>query len=186
MHRAAQVHPSATVEVGSYVMAGARVAGEAKIRSTAVVGAGVVVGENTEVHSGVKLTNCAVGASCILHIGACVGADGFGFTHAPDGTIVVKPQEMGVVIEEGVVLGANTCVDRGSWRDTRIGAHTKVDNLVQIGHNAKACPRPLVLGSGECLRVLTLCFPPRHMAVAGRPSVHPLCPRCPWRLEYAR
>jgi UDP-3-O-[3-hydroxymyristoyl] glucosamine N-acyltransferase len=64
-----------------------------------------------------------------------LGADGFGFVVGPTGELTKKPQERSVVLGDGVELGANTCVDRGSWRDTRIGDNTKVDNLVQIGHN---------------------------------------------------
>jgi UDP-3-O-[3-hydroxymyristoyl] glucosamine N-acyltransferase LpxD len=78
-----------------------------------------------------------VGAYCIIGPGAVIGSTGFGYVHQPDGTWTEKPHDYGVILDAGVHVGANTCIDRGSWRDTRIGAGTRIDNLVHIAHNVR-------------------------------------------------
>ncbi|XP_028767837.1 probable UDP-3-O-acylglucosamine N-acyltransferase 2, mitochondrial [Neltuma alba] len=83
----------------------------------------------------VALSNCQVGNLCVFHNGVCIGQDGFGFYVDGSGNVIKKPQMLNVIIGAHVEIGANTCIDRGSWRDTTIGDHTKLDNLVQIGHN---------------------------------------------------
>eukprot|EP00850_Spirogloea_muscicola_P009890 SM000056S18008 [mRNA] locus=s56:657120:665114:+ [translate_table: standard] len=83
----------------------------------------------------VALQNCTVGDRCTFHSGACIGQDGFGFTIDNEGRVVKKPQLLRVIIGDDVEVGANSCIDRGSWRDTIIGDCVKIDNLVQIGHN---------------------------------------------------
>ncbi|XAR53749.1 UDP-3-O-(3-hydroxymyristoyl)glucosamine N-acyltransferase [Bertholletia excelsa] len=99
-------------------------------------GPAVTAGQSTNIGYNVALSNCTIGDSCVIHNGACVGQDGFGFFVDEHGDMVKKPQTLKAVIEDRVEIGANTCVDRGSWRDTTIGSHIKIDNLVQIGHNA--------------------------------------------------
>ena len=136
VHCYAAVDPSAIVEPGAVVFPGARIAAGCRVGACSVVGPGVVLGEKTQVGYGCSLSHATVGARCTLHHGVRLGADGFGFVVDPaTGELTKKPQERSVVLGDGVELGANTCVDRGSWRDTRIGDNTKVDNLVQIGHN---------------------------------------------------
>lgn len=83
----------------------------------------------------VALANCMIGDFCVIHSGVCIGQDGFGFFIDEQGNMVKKPQTLKARIENHVEIGANTCIDRGSWRDTVVGEHTKIDNLVQIGHN---------------------------------------------------
>lgn len=147
MHCYAAVDPSAIVEPGAVVFPGARVAAGCRVGACSVVGPGVVLGEGTQVGYGVAISHARVGARCTLHHGVKIGADGFGFTVDPaTGQLTKKPQELGVVLGDDVELGANTCVDRGSWRDTRIGDSTKVDNLVQIGHNVVIGSRCLLCG----------------------------------------
>lgn len=136
VHTQADVHVSAVVEHGAIVESHSEVGANARICAGSVVGPGVVIGVSTTLGYNVVLQNCTVGASCILHPGVCVGQDGFGFLESPTGEIVKKPQLLRVQIGNHVEIGANSCVDRGSWRDTVIGDHTKIDNLVQIGHNA--------------------------------------------------
>ena len=159
------------MEPGAVVFPGARVAAGCRVGACSVVGPGVVLGEGTQVGYGVAISHARVGARCTLHHGVRIGADGFGFAVDPaTGELTKKPQERGVVLGDGVELGANTCVDRGSWRDTRIGDDTKVDNLVQIGHN-------VVVGAGHQLplRVHTLtscttgsrCLLCGHVALGG-------------------
>jgi len=127
--------------VGEHVVLGDRVV----VGPTCVIGEGCQVGDDTVLHPGVVLEpGCQVGARCILHAGVVVGSDGFGF--ATSGGVHHKVPQVGrVVIEDDVELGANVCVDRATLGETRIGRGTKVDNLVQIGHN-------VVIGEG-CLLV---------------------------------
>jgi len=80
----------------------------------------------------VVLSNCSVGEFCTIHNGACIGQDGFGFFVDEDGQVKKKPQMLYARIGDHVEIGANTCIDRGSWRETLIGDHTKIDNLVQV------------------------------------------------------
>jgi UDP-3-O-[3-hydroxymyristoyl] glucosamine N-acyltransferase len=136
----AHVHPSAqlgadvTVDPGAVV--GPRV----------IVGAGTTISANTVVGADVRIgRDCAIGPNCtvihselgdrvILHPGARIGQDGFGYVSSPEGHAKV-PQVGRVVIHDDVEIGAGTTVDRGGMRDTVIGQGTKIDNLVQIGHN---------------------------------------------------
>ena len=125
----------------------------AVVGANSVVGEGVRVGRGTVLRFGVALSHCNVGAGCVLHHGVAAGADGFGFDVDPaTGRVLKKPQELRVLIGDEVEIGANSCVDRGSWRDTVVGDQCKLDNMVQVGHNA-------LLGTG-CL----LCG---HVALGG-------------------
>ncbi|KAL3676236.1 hypothetical protein R1sor_026184 [Riccia sorocarpa] len=135
VHALAQVDETVVVEFGAVVHANARVGSNSHISSGSVVGPHVLIGCDTRLGFNVSLENCSVGDSCTLHNGVCVGQDGFGFTVNEKGQVVKKPQLLKVQIGHFVEIGANTCIDRGSWRDTVIGDHTKIDNLVQIGHN---------------------------------------------------
>ncbi|KAL2608198.1 hypothetical protein R1flu_026771 [Riccia fluitans] len=135
VHGLAEVDETVVVEPGAVVHANARIGPNSHISSGSVVGPHVVIGSDTHLGFNVSLQNCSVGDSCTLHNGVCVGQDGFGFTIDDKGQVVKKPQLLKVQIGHFVEIGANTCVDRGSWRDTVIGDHTKIDNMVQIGHN---------------------------------------------------
>ncbi|KAF7060687.1 hypothetical protein CFC21_067465 [Triticum aestivum] len=135
LHRAASVDPSAVVEAGAVVHSGAVIGKEVVVGSGTVVGPSVSVGQSTRIGYNVVLSNCSVGEFCTIHNGACIGQDGFGFFVDQDGQVKKKPQELYARIGDNVEIGANTCIDRGSWRDTMIGDDTKIDNLVQIGHN---------------------------------------------------
>ena len=122
----------------AYVGPGAVLADRADVHPGAYVGAGASVGEDTIVGPNATIHHgCKVGARCHLYAGAVVGSDGFGF--APDlrtGLHVKIPQLGIVVIEDDVEVGANTTIDRAAMGETRIGRGTKIDNLVQVGHNA--------------------------------------------------
>jgi UDP-3-O-[3-hydroxymyristoyl] glucosamine N-acyltransferase len=139
-------HPSAVIdssarvgegtEIGASVViaAGAEIGPGCRIGANATIGEGVVVGEGTEIGANATLSHCLVGRDCQIHPGVCIGNRGFGFTLDPEGYLDV-PQLGRVVIEDGVEIGANSTIDRGSGPDTVIGAGSKIDNLVQIGHN---------------------------------------------------
>jgi UDP-3-O-[3-hydroxymyristoyl] glucosamine N-acyltransferase len=94
------------------------------------------VGENTIIYAGVKIYHdCVIGNNVIIHAGAVIGADGFGFVPDKEGVYKKIPQIGNVIIEDDVEIGANTCVDRATLNSTVIKKGTKIDNLVQLAHN---------------------------------------------------
>ncbi|MFN9101826.1 MAG: UDP-3-O-(3-hydroxymyristoyl)glucosamine N-acyltransferase [Betaproteobacteria bacterium] len=143
------VHPSAVVEEGAridaaasvgplcFVGRGARIATGAVLGPHCHVGDGAEVGAGTWLKARVMLSEgCRIGARGIVHGGAVIGADGFGF--APHQGRWEKIEQLGaVVIGDDVEIGANTCIDRGALDDTVLGDGVKLDNLVQIGHNVR-------------------------------------------------
>lgn len=123
------IGPFAVIEPGAKLGAGVQV------HAFAYVGRGVVLGEQTIVYPHVTLyKGVQVGARCILHAGAVLGADGFGFAPQADGYHKI-PQLGGVILEDDVEVGANTCIDRAVMGNTIIRRGVKLDNLVQIAHN---------------------------------------------------
>jgi len=134
------VHQTAVLEPGVRIEPGAVVGPEAHVGSGTTIAAGTTVG--FRVHIGrdcfigpnANVTHALVGDRVVLHAGVSVGQDGFGFAMGPDGHLKV-PQIGRVIIQDDVEVGANTAIDRGALRDTVIGEGTKIDNLVQIGHN---------------------------------------------------
>ena len=136
----AVVHPEARLEPGVIVDPGAVIGPRAEIGSgvvigpNAVVGPDVKIGRDSAVGAGASVVHALVGDRVIIHAGARIGQDGFGFAMGPSGHLKV-PQVGRVVVQDDVEIGANTTIDRGANRDTVIGEGTKIDNLVQIGHN---------------------------------------------------
>jgi UDP-3-O-[3-hydroxymyristoyl] glucosamine N-acyltransferase len=134
------IHPSAVV------------ADSAALGENVSVGANCVIGENVKIGTATVLypnvtvyDNVIIGSKVIIHSGAVIGADGYGFI-PKDGKIYKVPQMGSVIIEDDVEIGANTCVDRGTFTNTVIGKGSKLDNLVQIAHNVKAGKNVLVAG----------------------------------------
>lgn len=108
------------------------------------------VGIGTLIHpSAVIGPNVTIGAGCIIKPGAVIGMDGFGYERDQEGRWVLKAHEFGVVIEDDVHIGANTCIDRGSWRDTRIMNGVRIDNLVHVAHNVMLGPHCVVVAQAE-------------------------------------
>jgi UDP-3-O-[3-hydroxymyristoyl] glucosamine N-acyltransferase len=143
IHPAAVVHPSAVLDTGVSIGACAVVGERVAIGAGAVVGACCVIGDDAALGEAAVLhpnvvvePGCRIGARCILHAGVVIGSDGFGFATV-NGEHRKVPQVGIVVVEDDVELGANVCVDRAALGETRIGRGTKVDNLVQIGHNVQ-------------------------------------------------
>ncbi|KAI5656862.1 hypothetical protein M9H77_25655 [Catharanthus roseus] len=134
-HKSACIHPTAVIEVGAIVHSQALVGENVHVGSGAIVGPAVKIGESTILGYNISLSNCCIGNSCVIHNGVCIGQDGFGFLVDEQGNMVKKPQNLKAKIGNHVEIGSNTCIDRGSWRDTTVGDHSKIDNLVQIGHN---------------------------------------------------
>jgi UDP-3-O-[3-hydroxymyristoyl] glucosamine N-acyltransferase len=164
----ATVHSSARLGRDVAVAAGAWVGEEAEIGDRAILGPGAVVGrrarigEDTELRSHVVVEDgCRVGARCLLHAGVVIGADGFGFVW--DGNRHRKIPQVGtVVIEDDVEIGANAAIDRATLDATLVGRGTKIDNLVQIGHNCTIgedcliCGQTGIAGSSVLERRVTL------------------------------
>ena len=115
------MHPSARVAAGVVVSAGAYVGPRCVLQPGVVVGPGVHIAEHTVVGPNSSIENGRVGAGCVVHSGVRIGADGFGFTIDERGAVQKKPQLLRVLIGDNVEIGAGTCIDRGSWRDTTIG-----------------------------------------------------------------
>jgi UDP-3-O-[3-hydroxymyristoyl] glucosamine N-acyltransferase len=129
------VAPDASIGAFAVVCAGARIGARTVVHPHAVVGRGAAVGDDCVVHAGVSIRErVRIGHRVVLQDGAVVGGDGYGFARAPDGTHHKIPQVGGVVIEDDVEIGANTTIDRPAVGETRIGAGTKIDNLVQVAH----------------------------------------------------
>jgi UDP-3-O-[3-hydroxymyristoyl] glucosamine N-acyltransferase len=130
----ALVDPSAEVGPLSVIEAGAVIGPGCRIGPCAIIGTGVIVGRDCRIGSHVSLSHAILGARVYIYPGARIGQEGFGFASTKDGFLSV-PQLGRVIIEDNVEVGANTTIDRGSSRDTVIGAGSRLDNLVQIGHN---------------------------------------------------
>ncbi len=169
--RGAESHTTAviskTARIGANVFIGAFtcIGDETSIGEGTQLRAGVMLGDNVQIgndcllHPGVFIEDgCSIGDNVVLHAGVVIGADGFGYVRdAPDtsaeaaatphqvgGEYLKFPQIGTVVIENNVEIGANTCVDRGALGETRIGAGTKIDNLVQVGHNVQIGKRCVI------------------------------------------
>ncbi|MBX9757290.1 MAG: UDP-3-O-(3-hydroxymyristoyl)glucosamine N-acyltransferase [Beijerinckiaceae bacterium] len=134
------VHPEARLEAGVVVDPGAVIGPRAQIGAgtligaNAVIGADVCIGRDCTVGPNATILHALMGDRVYLHPGVRIGQDGFGFAMGPGGHLKV-PQLGRVIIQNDVEIGANTTIDRGANRDTLIGEGTKIDNLVQIGHN---------------------------------------------------
>jgi UDP-3-O-[3-hydroxymyristoyl] glucosamine N-acyltransferase len=162
VHRTARVAASASIEAGATVAAAARVGARTRLRAGAFVGEKAEVGSDCVLGPGsAVLAGCRVGDRCILQPGAVVGSDGFGYVW--DGSEHWKIPQIGIVrIEDDVEIGANATIDRATLGETVIGRGTKIDNLVQIGHNVTVgehsilCGQAGVGGSSRLGRGVTL------------------------------
>jgi UDP-3-O-[3-hydroxymyristoyl] glucosamine N-acyltransferase len=141
IHLSAHVAPSATVapdaSIGPFVSLGpgARIGARSVIYPHVTIGDGAVIGDDCVIHARVSVRErVVIGNRVVIQDGAVIGSDGFGFAHRADGTHYKIPQIGGVTIEDDVEIGANTTIDRPAVGETRIGAGTKIDNLVQIAH----------------------------------------------------
>jgi UDP-3-O-[3-hydroxymyristoyl] glucosamine N-acyltransferase len=143
---AAEVHPEAVVRPGATVAARAKIGARTRVGSGAYVGERATVGEDCVLHpNATVLEDVRIGDRCIIHAGAVLGADGFGFATDAKGEHQKIPQVGTVVVEDDVEIGANTCVDRARFDETRIGRGTKIDNLVQVAHNVVVGPHCLLV-----------------------------------------
>ncbi len=155
------IHPSAIVDKTAFIDE------SACIGANAYIGAGVKIGQNVTIYPNVTILDeaevgdhsivksgtviaerCIIGHYSILQANVSIGSDGFGYRPSPDGRGIVKIIHIGnVVIGNQVEIGSSSCIDRGKFSSTTIGDGTKIDNLVQIGHNCKIGRACLIAGS---------------------------------------
>jgi UDP-3-O-[3-hydroxymyristoyl] glucosamine N-acyltransferase len=157
--------PPAGVHPRAFVAEGARIASDASIGALTAVGERTQIGARTIVHPNVTIgRDVEIGDDCVIHAGASIrervrlgnrvviqdraviGSDGYGFARRADGTHEKIPQVGGVVIEDDVEVGAGSTIDRPAVGETRIGAGSKIDNLVQIAHGVVVGKRVLLAG----------------------------------------
>lgn len=133
----AELHETVAVGPNAYVGHGVR------IGANTVLGPGCSVGENSSIGTHCRLDSnvtvyhhCQIGNFCIIQANTTLGATGFGYSYI-DGQHHLIPHNGGVILEDGVEIGSNSCIDRAKFGNTHIGAGTKIDNLVQIAHNVR-------------------------------------------------
>lgn len=145
--RTARIDPTAHVGACAVIEAGAQLGARSFVGPHCFVGAGVILGEDVRLVARVSLgERVLLGSRIVIHPGAVLGADGFGF--APDrGTFVKVPQLGGVRIGDDVEIGANTTIDRGALGDTIVEEGVKLDNLIQIAHNARIGAHTVIAAS---------------------------------------
>jgi UDP-3-O-[3-hydroxymyristoyl] glucosamine N-acyltransferase len=143
VHATAVVHASARIganaHLGPYVVIeeNVEIGANAVLLAHVVIYRGVKIGDNVFAHAhAVVRENCRVGNNVLLQNGVVIGADGFGFAKTAAGRWHKIPQPAPVVIEDDVEVQANSCIDRASVGETRIGRGVKIDNLVQVGHGS--------------------------------------------------
>lgn len=149
----AVVDPSAVVDVTASIGAGAVIGPEARVEAGAIVDGGAIVGARSVVGTGARLfprvvlyPGVRIGSRARIHAGAVLGGDGFGYASGPAGA--VKIHHLGTLeVGDDVEIGANTTIDRGTLAATVIGCGTKIDNLVQIGHNVRIGRHCLIAGA---------------------------------------
>jgi len=138
------IHPNAKigkeVYIGAfaYISSGATIGDNTKIYPQCYIGDDVKIGNDSSIQSGVKIYHdCMIGNKVTIHANTVIGGDGFGFAPQPDGSYVKVSQIGNVVVEDNVEIGANTCIDRATMGSTIIRKGVKLDNLIQIAHNAE-------------------------------------------------
>ncbi|MGF7140890.1 UDP-3-O-(3-hydroxymyristoyl)glucosamine N-acyltransferase [Roseimarinus sediminis] len=120
----------------SYIDEGAVIGNNVQIYPQCWIGRGVTIADNTILYAGAKVyPECNIGKNCIIHSGAVIGSDGFGFAPQDDGSYKKLHQIGNVVLEDNVEIGANTTIDCATMGSTRLRKGVKIDNLVQIAHN---------------------------------------------------
>ncbi|MCA1951960.1 MAG: UDP-3-O-(3-hydroxymyristoyl)glucosamine N-acyltransferase [Hyphomicrobiales bacterium] len=134
VHPTARLEAGVTVDPGAVIGPGAEIGRGTLVAAHAVIGPEVRIGRDCAIGPHASITHALIGNRVIIHAGARIGQDGFGFALGARGHLKV-PQIGRVILQDDVDIGANTTVDRGANRDTIIGEGSKIDNLVQIGHN---------------------------------------------------
>ena len=173
----AGTHPTAVVDSSARLGDGAAVGPHAVIEAEAVLGRGVrigansfigahaVLGDDVDIRPNVVIYHrVRIGARTVIHSGAVIGADGFGFTPDETGKLEAIAQLGAVTIGEDVSIGASTTIDRGAIDDTVIGTGVKIDNQVMIGHNCAIGDHTLICG---CVGMAGSTRIGKHCVLAG-------------------
>lgn len=163
IHPTAVIDPTAIIGNGVRIGAGSYIGPKVEIGENATIYPNVTIldectiGKNTIIWSGaVVRERCHIGSECILHPNSTIGADGFGFRPCPERGLAKIPQIGNVIIGNGVEIGANSSVDRGKFSSTVLGDGTKIDNLVQIGHNCKIGRFCIIAGNSGLAGSITI------------------------------
>jgi len=130
----ARLEDGVTIEPGAVIGPRAEIGSGTVIAATAVIGAEVRIGRECAIGAGASISNALLGDRVIVHPGCRIGQDGFGYVMGGKGHVKI-PQVGRVIIQDDAEIGAGSTIDRGAIRDTVIGEGTKIDNLVQVGHN---------------------------------------------------
>ena len=134
VHASARLETGVVVDPGAVIGPGVQIGAGTVIGANAVIGPGSRIGRQCSIGPNVTLACALIGDRVIIHPGVHIGQDGFGFAMSPRGHLKV-PQIGRVIVQDDVEIGAGATIDRGANRDTIIGEGTKIDNMVQIGHN---------------------------------------------------
>lgn len=145
VHRSAHMEENVIIEPNATVGEDAEIGSGTVVAAGAVIGRGVKIGRNCFIGANAVVQHGLLGNRVILHSGVCVGQDGFGYAMGAGGHLKV-PQIGRVIIQDDVEIGANSCIDRGTNRDTVLGEGTKIDNQVQIGHNVTIGRHCVIVG----------------------------------------
>lgn len=149
----ARVGAGTIVAPGAFIGEGVEIGNDSIIGPGAVIGRGVQIGHRARIGAQVTLSHALVGDNCAILPGTRIGQDGFGYVNSPRGHYKI-PQLGRVIIQDNVEIGANVTIDRGALADTVIGEGTKIDNLVQIGHNNRIGRHCIIVSqvgiSGSC------------------------------------
>lgn len=159
----------------AYVGENVKIGNNVSIYPNTYIGDNVTIGDNTILYAGVKIYHgCKIGSHCILHAGAVVGSDGFGFAPGENGEYTKIPQVGNVIIEDNCELGANTTVDRSTMGSTIIKKGVKLDNLVQIAHNVEVGENSVIAaitGVAGSSKIGKNCMFGGHAGVAGHLTI---------------
>ncbi len=138
IHPSAQIGKDVYIGAFAYIGPNVRIGAGSKIYPNTYLADDVSIGENVTIYAGVKVYfNCVIGNRTIIHSGAIIGGDGFGFVKGGEGTYRKVSQIGNVIIEEDVEIGSNTTIDRATMGSTIIRKGVKLDNLIQVAHNVE-------------------------------------------------
>jgi UDP-3-O-[3-hydroxymyristoyl] glucosamine N-acyltransferase len=147
IHPTAQVGENVYIGAFAYIGPYVKIGDYSKIYPNTYIADNVTIGKNVTLFAGVKVYfDCVLGDNVIIHAGAVIGSDGFGFAPAADGSYAKISQIGNVVIEDDVEVGANTTIDRATMGSTVIRKGVKIDNLVQIAHNVEVGAHTVIAG----------------------------------------
>jgi len=166
-----------SVYVGAFAYIGenVKIGNNVKIYPQSYVGDNVEIKDNTVIYAGVKIyRDCKIGQNCIIHSGAVIGSDGFGFAPDENGEYKKIAQIGNAILEDYVEIGSNTTIDRATMGSTIIHKGTKLDNLIQIGHNVEIGSRTVMAaqtGIAGSTKIGEECMIGGQVGVAGHLNI---------------